>query len=72
VEVVTGPRRQLVECDGAAAAGSPPGEVSARGIVAAGADGRIEIVLRNGLVVRLDREVDADALRRVLSVVEDR
>jgi transposase len=32
--------------------------------------GLIEIVLRHGRRVRVDREVDADALRRVLQVLE--
>ena len=32
--------------------------------------GLIEIVLRHGRRIRVDREVDAEALRRVLQVVE--
>lgn len=37
-----------------------------------GAAGRIEIVLPGGLLVRVDRQVDTEALRRVLGVLEGR
>lgn len=70
--VITRAAPRLAEVELAAA--PPPAEHCPTSVTAAGPrpEGLIEIILPGGVLVRVDAEVDARALRRVLSALQER
>ena len=75
VSVVTGPAPSFARVELAPALQAPDGSEPVSPAVPAppsGPDGVIEIVLRSGVLVRVDAAVDGRALRRVLSALDDR
>lgn len=60
---------RIADAAGPEGAALPPAAVPAPLPVAQGATGRIEIELAGGARLRVDRDVDADALRRVLAAL---
>ena len=74
VSVVTGPAPSFARVELAPALQAPDGSEPVSPAVPAppsGPDGVIEIVLRSGVLVRVDAAVDGRALRRVLSALDD-
>ena len=74
VSVVTGPTPSFARVELAPALQAPDGSEPVSPAVPAppsGPDGGIEIVLRSGVLVRVDAAVDGRALRRVLSALDD-
>jgi transposase len=74
VSVVTGPAPSFARVELAPALQAPDGSEPVSPAVPAppsGPDGGIEIVLRSGVLVRVDAAVDGRALRRVLSALDD-
>ena len=75
LSVVTGPAPSFARVELAPALQAPDGSEPVSPAVPAppsGPDGVIEIVLRSGVLVRVDAAVDGRALRRVLSALDDR
>ena len=75
LSVVTGPAPSFARVELAPALQAPDGSDPVSPAVPAppsGPDGVIEIVLRSGVLVRVDAAVDGRALRRVLSALDDR
>jgi transposase len=74
LSVVTGPAPSFARVELAPALQAPDGSEPVSPAVPAppsGPDGVIEIVLRSGVLVRVDAAVDGRALRRVLSALDD-
>jgi transposase len=74
LSVVTGPAPSFARVELAPALQAPDGSEPVSPAVPAppsGPDGGIEIVLRSGVLVRVDAAVDGRALRRVLSALDD-
>jgi transposase len=74
VSVVTGAAPSFARVELAPALQAPDGSEPVSPAVPAppsGPDGVIEIVLRSGVLVRVDAAVDGRALRRVLSALDD-
>jgi len=74
VSVVTGAAPSFARVELAPALQAPDGSEPVSPAVPAppsGPDGGIEIVLRSGVLVRVDAAVDGRALRRVLSALDD-
>ena len=74
LSVVTGPAPSFARVELAPALQAPDGSDPVSPAVPAppsGPDGVIEIVLRSGVLVRVDAAVDGRALRRVLSALDD-
>ena len=74
LSVVTGPAPSFARVELAPALQAPDGSEAVSPAVPAppsGPDGVIEIVLRSGVLVRVDAAVDGRALRRVLSALDD-
>ena len=75
LSVVTGAAPSFARVELAPALQAPDGSEPVSPAVPAppsGPDGVIEIVLRSGVLVRVDAAVDGRALRRVLSALDDR